>query len=881
MTIGGQRERNVKDARIGLGPVLVALGALVAALPLGCGAEVRPAAGQLMVAVSSDMLPGRDFDDVRVIVSDPRVSGEIVRGWRWGDGGTGARLPGTVAVVGIPDGSGAVTSVRVEGWQRGVLRVVREARVRVPEQGRALLRTPVEWSCLDVLPERLAPRDAVRTCRDGETCVGGRCVPIDEESAVTLPTYTDALVFGGGAPDGAGGACFDVLGTFASARVYVPENVTGACGITRPSDGADVNVAVALGPGGAGYCAPDACLVPLDRDAPGGWRRAGARLVVPEAVCDRGARVAVAAGAPSKTESVPPCSEWSSVGVGSGTSAQPIVLVPSGADASAPDASVQDASVQDASVQDGAVGPVSDASAVDASATDASVQDASNGPTADASGARDTGVTDAGCVSESDATFCQRLGAQCGPVSAQDNCGRLRTLPTCGPCAGIGQTCGGAGFPNQCGCAPESEATFCARNQRECGALTGADNCGTTRTASSCGTCAAGQACGAGGVLGRCACAPESDVTFCARYGRCGATSGVDNCGVTRSGVACACSATEACNASSFCDVASPALSLRGITAGMSGDGISNCGAGSDHCASSTVVPAGAFGFGSGTQTQASVASVLVDRHEVTVGRFRAFVAAWLNGWRPAAGAGKHAHLASGQGLAGIGGGFEVGWQSAWNDYVGAPSVFAEAPSAPGAVTAPAWDAALTCDSGGFTPAVNTWTSTAGANERLPQNCLSWYDAYAFCVWDGGFLPSVAEWEFVAAGGAQERRYPWGEPAPAVDRASYGCLFGGGTGAANCVGLASLATAGSLPLGRGRWGHMELAGNVAEWTFDGYASRPASCSNCAELTTAGGRIVRGGAYGSGPPSLEAVGADSRILPAFRGPDTGTRCARTP
>jgi len=313
----------------------------------------------------------------------------------------------------------------------------------------------------------------------------------------------------------------------------------------------------------------------------------------------------------------------------------------------------------------------------------------------------------------------------------------------------------------------------------------------------------------------------------------------------------------------------------------MSGDGISNCGSGAEHCASSVVFPTGTFAFGSGTQLQASVATAFLDRYEVTVGRFRAFVGAWTGGWRPAAGAGKHGHLANGQGLAGVGGGFESGWQSAWNDYVGAAGVFAETPAAPGPATLASWTSALTCDNGGFSPAVNPWTSVAGANELLPQNCLSWYDLHAFCIWDGGFLPSVAEWEYASAGGAQERRYPWGESAPAIDRASYGCLFGGGAGGPNCVGLASLATSGTLPLGRARWGHMELAGNVTEWTYDGYANRPATCSNCAELTTAGGRILRGGAYGSGAGSLEAVGADTRVLPAYRGPDTGGRCARTP
>jgi formylglycine-generating enzyme required for sulfatase activity len=41
---------------------------------------------------------------------------------------------------------------------------------------------------------------------------------------------------------------------------------------------------------------------------------------------------------------------------------------------------------------------------------------------------------------------------------------------------------------------------------------------------------------------------------------------------------------------------------------------------------------------------------------------------------------------------------------------------------------------------------------------------MDWYEAYAFCIWDGGFLPTDAEWNYAAAGGAQQRAYPWSNP---------------------------------------------------------------------------------------------------------------------
>ena len=88
----------------------------------------------------------------------------------------------------------------------------------------------------------------------------------------------------------------------------------------------------------------------------------------------------------------------------------------------------------------------------------------------------------------------------------------------------------------------------------------------------------------------------------------------------------------------------------------------------------------------------------------------------------------------------------------------------------------------------------------------------SWYDAYAFCIWDGGFLPSEAELEYAAAGGSQQREYPWGSTDPGTDsqHAIYGCSDlpspPAAAGAAGCavapVGMAAQQGNGGLPAGR-------------------------------------------------------------------------------
>lgn len=303
------------------------------------------------------------------------------------------------------------------------------------------------------------------------------------------------------------------------------------------------------------------------------------------------------------------------------------------------------------------------------------------------------------------------------------------------------------------------------------------------------------------------------------------------------------------------------------------GPGMTNCGAeGNESCCTSFEVTGGTYyrtymnsGSGpTGEADPASVSSFHLDRYDVTVGRFRQFVNAWNggNGYTPSAGSGKHVHLNNGNGLAGTGGVYEPGWIATDDGQI--------VPTDDHLVNA--------CD--GATSA--TWTTTVGSQENLPINCVNWYEAYAFCIWDGGgFLPSEAEWEYAAAGGDQQREYPWGsiDPGGASQYAIYGCGY---ATAGSCPDVAQIASVGTAALGAGLWGQIDLAGEVFQWTLDWYGNNYIDpCTTCSNVNGGSNRVARGGGFDSPQEPLfpsYRIGGGS---PASRTINVGFRCARTP
>ena len=128
------------------------------------------------------------------------------------------------------------------------------------------------------------------------------------------------------------------------------------------------------------------------------------------------------------------------------------------------------------------------------------------------------------------------------------------------------------------------------------------------------------------------------------------------------------------------------------------------------------------------------------------------------------------------------------------------------------------------------------WSYVPGANWRHPEGPgstiegkqsdpvvqVSFEDAEAFADWEGGRLPTEAEWEYAARAGRPPTIYEWGDNPPSAETPPANTWQGifpvADTGADGFRGRAPVGCYAPNP-----WGLYDMSGNVWEWTSSPYS----------------------------------------------------------
>jgi formylglycine-generating enzyme len=142
----------------------------------------------------------------------------------------------------------------------------------------------------------------------------------------------------------------------------------------------------------------------------------------------------------------------------------------------------------------------------------------------------------------------------------------------------------------------------------------------------------------------------------------------------------------------------------------------------------------------------------------------------------------------------------------------------------------------------GYTPSPMMDDPVFGRPEH-PIVGVSFHDAMAYAKWVGGDLPTEAQWEYAAKGGAKFPQFPWGDTPPSSESANIDSVS------------TSTSPVDSCLMGKNPFGLFDLCGNVWEWCKDSwdpgfYSSLKRGDTDPFNDKPDGDRALRGGGFDS-------------------------------
>lgn len=166
------------------------------------------------------------------------------------------------------------------------------------------------------------------------------------------------------------------------------------------------------------------------------------------------------------------------------------------------------------------------------------------------------------------------------------------------------------------------------------------------------------------------------------------------------------------------------------------------------------------------------------------------------------------------------------------------------------------------------------WTSDGIARVQVPEKyrvpelpvvCVTWRQAYEYCKFRGGRLPTEAEWEYTALAGSEDM-YAWGDRPPDESLC---------TQASN----RHPAKTGSYPSNAA--GLHDMTGNVWEWTADMYQTdyyAMGETDNPKGPEVGRYRVIRGGGWYSTAYQLR-IKNRQWFVPEYGEVSVGIRCVK--